>query len=190
MSKDITIREDNSEVELSQEDRQRAAIAAIKERANAATSTSFDALLAASESDMDVLITREVYDKESLVGVPFFVTGVKFNPGKNNSDFCSLEITPQGMDPGVINDGGTGIRRQIVQMLVTKGIVDVGDAVIDPASGEKFNPLDNPISLWRKGNESAHDPGFGPFNFLIPRGTRVSTYVHPTEGDSATWYLS
>lgn len=190
MSKDVAIPENNgADVELSQEEKQRAAIAAIKERANAATSTSFDALLAASETDLDVLITREVYEKDALVGIPFFVTGVKFNPGKNNSDFCSLEITPQGMDPGVINDGGTGIRRQIVQMLVTKGIIDVGDAVVDPNSGEKFNALDNPVGLWSKGQESAHEPGFGPFNFLIPRGTRISTYTNE-HGDSATWYLS
>lgn len=184
MSTDVAIPED-----MTPQQRQEAAIAAIKERATSSLSTSFDSLLSQSADNIDVLITREVRDKESLVGVPFFVTHVTFNPGKGNADFASIEITPRDGDPTVINDGGTGIRRQIVQMLVTKGLVDPGEALTEPG-GEKFDPLDNPISEWRKGQDIAHDPGFGPFNFLIPRGTRVSTYSHPDHGDSETWYLS
>lgn len=167
---------------------QQKAIAAIKARATESLSTGFDQLLAASAEDYDVLITKEVREKDTLVGVPFFVTHVTFNPGKNNSDFASLEITPQDGEPSVINDGGTGIRRQIVQMLASKGLVDPGDAVIGP-NGEAFNPLDNPVSEWRKGQDIAHNPGFGPFHFLIPRGTRISTYTNE-HGDSETWYLS
>lgn len=187
MSTDVAI--PGSGEELTPQERQQLAIAAIKERANAATSTSFDALLAAQADNLDVLITRDVTEKEQLVGVPFIITGVKFNPGKNNSDFVSLEITPQVGDPTVINDGGTGIRRQVVQWLTNKGLIDPGEAVTTE-SGEVFSAYDNPIALWRKGQDIAHDPGFDGFNWLIPRGTRVSTYNHPEHGESETWYLS
>lgn len=187
MTTDVAIPESGGE--LTPRERQLAAIAAIKERANAATSTSFDSLLAAQADNLDVLITRDVREKESLVGVPFIITGVTFNPGKNNSDFVSLEITPQDGDPTVINDGGTGIRRQVVQWLTNKGMIDPGLPVATD-SGEVFVAYDNPIGLWRKGQDIAHDPGFQGFNWLIPRGTRVSTYNHPEHGESETWYLS
>lgn len=54
-------------------------------------------------------------DKESLIGVPFVVVNVKFNEG-DNGDFVSVEGITLDNRHIVINDGGTGIAGQAVEL--------------------------------------------------------------------------
>lgn len=165
-------------------------LAEVKKHAADATGLSFLELLRTRMESADVLLTREVRDKDTMQSVPFWITKCSFNPGIGG-DFVSLEVSPADGEPCVVNDGSTGVRRQIVDLLVRKGIVDPGEAHVDAETGEKFNALDNPVSLWRKGQDTAHE-GW-ELNYLIPRGLRYSDYtftVNGVTGEARTYYLS
>lgn len=162
----------------------------LKKKAADATGQSFLELMRTRIDSADILLTREVRDKETLTGIPFWITRCSFNPGMGG-DFVSLEISPADGEPCVINDGSTGIRRQVVDLLVRKGFVDAGEAHVDTETGEKFSALDNPVNLWKKGQETAHE-GWD-LDYVIPRGLRISDYtfsVNGVTGEARTYYLS
>lgn len=64
-----------------------------------------------------------VVDKEELIGVPFVVVGVTFRQSdQNNVGYVSLEAITEKNEKVVVNDGGTGIFKQVVHLCVTQGI--------------------------------------------------------------------
>jgi hypothetical protein len=150
----------------------------------AASSTSFhDRIAAAQEAGtLDVVSGRALADKSELVGVPFIVTGVTFRyggkaAGKNGAarDYVSLEITTDSNVDMVLNDGSTGIRRQIVSYLVAKGLLTLtGDETVD-------SPRTSAEGM------AADYPGL---SLLVSRGLRVSHYSNEYADDATTYYLS
>lgn len=160
---------------------------------------------------------RNVVNTELLTGVPFIVTGARYHAGKGG-DFVSLECTAAdrttlvkvfqsgrtavaafdmlpvvGDEQFVINDSGTGIRRQITSWLHEKGLITC-NLEWDFQAADKTDVFDQPIldkkenPVWLNGVNDALE-GFTGLRFLCPRGTRVSTYDYA--GDQArTVYLA
>ena len=76
-----------------------------------------------NSGSFDEVESRDVVDKDNLVGIPFFVTGVTFRESSlSRGGYVSLEVLTVYNERMVINDGSTGIRRQVMAYLVGKGI--------------------------------------------------------------------
>jgi len=54
-----------------------------------------------------------VESKDSLVDVPFLILTWRFNPGDYGNEFVSAEIMLKDKSRLVLNDGGTGIAKQL-----------------------------------------------------------------------------
>lgn len=148
----------------------------------------------------------------ALVSVPFLITRVFYRDGvqrpgvKYRDDYASVELTvapakvvanraERGhldpttlqVSPGeavVLNDGSTGIYRQVTQYLVAKGLIELPDG---PASGGKGECVfDLPRSQWRAGAEAATS-GI-PIRLFCPRGLRASDYTNDYNPDGSTTY--
>lgn len=148
------------------------------------TGTAFADLL---NEGVDVLTGRQVADKELLLGVPFVITSARFNDGAAGRDFVSLEITTRDDQALVINDSGTGIRRQVVNYLAAKGLIELAAGPVKVLKDE-LPPEDAPYSSWVRGSEFAHEAGF-PVRWVILHGLRVSEYTNEY-GDARTFYLA
>lgn len=168
-------------------------------------------------SATDAVVGRRVVEPEDLRGIPFIITGARFQPGKGG-DFVSLECTAAdraslitvlrqqrtfikaldlfpvvGDEEFVINDGSTGIRRQVVEWLASKDLIDINHDWDFKTAG-KASVWDQPIlgkndvPNWTKGVDEAL-AGFTGLGLLCARGTRVSEYDY--QGDRAmTVYLA
>lgn len=157
------------------------------------------------------LISGEAADK--LIGVPFVITRVQFREGVQRpktpyrDDYVSCEavVAPQdvlaqrakrgrldldeiSVDPGehiIFNDGSTGIYRQIVQYLSTKGLIQLPEGPDVGGKGE--SRFDLPRSQWIEGDEQ---DGFN-IRLLCPRGLRYSEYTNDFNPDgSKTRYIA
>lgn len=102
-------------------------------------------------------------DKDRLKGVPFWVTDITFNES-DTGEFASLEVVvgPDRSGAGsivaklIINDGGTGIRDQVKQLMentngnlgpffVGKGLRRSDYAKGDPTTGFRMGPDGKPL---------------------------------------------
>lgn len=164
-----------------------------------------------------------VSDKDMLMGVPFFIVGATFQmpvadkarPG-GFRDYVSSraiigtqemldEANERGWIPGklafkaeeriLFNDGSTGIRRDIVKILDSAGLIKVGNE--DLSVG--VNRFDLPWTMWDSFSQSALQgenvvPEFTTnhrgnlFTIKCARGVRRSDYSNEY-GDSSTYYL-
>lgn len=100
-------------------------------------------------------------------------------------------------DRVVYNDGGTGVRRQIVEFLDMSGIITVGEPVLPEDITNKF---DAPWTMWntvpqmfeqKEGVSVPRITTFAdgrPFKLWSRNGLRVSTY-DGAYGEAATWYI-
>lgn len=161
-----------------------------------------------------------VDNKDHLMGVPFIVVGVTFqmpvaDKGRpaGGRDYVSCravigdeealqEATDRGWIPGklafkpneriLFNDGSTGIRRDIVKILHSAKLIDVGHED-DPAR------FDLPWNQWKRFSQSAMQgenqvPEFisnhrgNLFAIKARRGVRKSEYSNEY-GDAVTYYL-
>lgn len=124
---------------------------------------------------------RTLRDKATLIGVPHIITGVSFRPvdAKNKRDFVSVEATDVNDLAIVYNDGGTGIRRQIVAYLQAAGQLP-----------QDMNPDD---MIAANGAESVSfefsNDGTGIPTLAVPRGLRESDY-ESDYGPARTYYLA
>lgn len=134
-------------------------------------------------------------EKHTLVDIPIAVTTIRFSKSDKgrfaegiDRDKVTLEIVTFDDRKIVINDGSTGIRRQIVQKLQDKGFIDVGQAHMSQPDG---NPFDKPMNLWLMGEDAAK-AGFDltGMEWVYPRGLRSSEYDHPEFGEAETFYLA
>lgn len=145
----------------------------------------FAALL--SSADLDVVEGRDIAVKDALIGVAFIATKATFYPGIGG-DFVTLEILTRDGVEMVVNDGGTGIRRQVVAYLKAKGLVDVG-----PAHPKYENPDDKPVELWPVvAHQEQAVKGF-EIKLLAKRGLRKSEYAADKESgrtEGTTYYLA
>lgn len=85
----------------------------------------------------------------------------------------------------VLNDGSTGVYRQITQYLDAKGLITLPDG---PKVGEKGGCIyDLPRSQWLDGDVEATE-GIR-FELRCMRGLRFSDYETPY-GEARTWYIA
>lgn len=54
-----------------------------------------------------------ITDKNVLIGIPFLIVQWRFNEGDYSSEFVSAELVTQAGDKIILNDGSTGIYRQL-----------------------------------------------------------------------------
>jgi hypothetical protein len=163
-----------------------------------------------------------VTDKKTVIGLPFSILGVTFQkPVKDKAneygerDYVTLRcvvhdaahiadalrrgLIPSGeaaYDPEeriVINDGSTGIRRQIVKMLHSAKLIDIG------AIESEFS-YDKPWTQWESFSQSEFQgedevPGFtknhngNQLHIKARRGLRASVYSNEYAEDAVTFYL-
>lgn len=153
-------------------------------------------------------------DKDDLIGVPHVVLTATYRPGypdpetRKPGDYVSLEavvadqellsavpvksqlpspLTVFGNEPVIYNDGSTGIRRSITELLHDDGIIDVGPE----KPGE--NRFDRPYQQWARGGELAEDgiravASGERFRYTALRGLRVSEYENDY-GPARTFYF-
>lgn len=102
----------------------------------------------------------------------------------------NLDLYVYPNEPVVFNDGGTGIRRSLTELISNLGMIDVG------GKDKTSRRYDRPVSLWAKGAEEAQ-AGFTeftttgkPFRYMATRGLRKSEYDNPFgHGTSVTYYF-
>lgn len=161
-----------------------------------------------------------VDNKDLLMGVPFVIVGVTFQmpvadkgrpSGERDYVSCRAvvggqaqldEATERGWIPGklafkpeeriLFNDGSTGIRRDVVKILQSVDLIDVGHED-DP------NRFDLPWTQWKSFSQAALQgsnvvPEFTTnhrgnlFTIMARRGVRKSEYTNEY-GDAVTYYL-
>jgi hypothetical protein len=108
----------------------------------------------------------------------------------------SFNVAPLTVDqaaslPGqqfVLNDGSTGLYRQITEYVAAKELIKLPDGEIEGSKGESI--LDLPRSQWLSGAEEA-SAGL-PILLRCSRGVRYSRYKNEYTGDkwAVTWYLA
>jgi len=163
-----------------------------------------------------------VEDKMLLIGVPHIIIGVTYQmptPARPRG-YVSLrgfianaeklaEARSRRWIPGecpfspeeriVYNDGSTGIRRQITELLDKWNLIDVGNDDFEPSAdcGSKY---DLPWTDWRSFDQVEVQgenmvPGITKnhngnlFTLNVARGLRVSEYSNDKVDDAKTFYL-
>lgn len=124
--------------------------------------------------DADEVLTRRIIEnKNELIGTPFGITSATFRSTEyadTDRDYVSLEILIfETGELAVLNDGSTGIRRQIVNYLQSKELLTNNDPDLAVPAGD----LQGPHNIRLK----------------VPHGLRVSEYENE-HGKAATYYLS
>lgn len=105
----------------------------------------------------------DIRDKRSLLGVPFLIGKVTFNRGDYGA-FVSLTAVDAENNEFVMNDGSTGVYRQVVSYLHKKGML--ADDIDKPETGE-------------------HE-----VRLVCRKGLRVSEYEGPGGKPASTFYLA
>jgi hypothetical protein len=163
-------------------------------------------------------------DKSMLVGVPMVVLGVTFREGipRNDraGDYVSVEAVCGGRadlnrnirlgvldgsnlaidpnEPVVFNDGSTGVRRQLVNVLHESGCINVGMPEDNENLKDRF---DRPFQFWLPdefvANAEITEKSVGfhamstgePLRFLFRNGLRVSEYEWAPGQMAETYYF-
>ncbi len=87
--------------------------------------------------DLDETRTRDLVEKEELLGVPFVITSFTFRQSDMAKvEYVSVEATTKDDRRIVFNDGSTGIRRDLVNYCAARELFTVLD-------GSKFDPNDS-----------------------------------------------
>lgn len=180
---------------------------------------SFSAMaLVADEVLGNALVKDETL--ELLEGIPFLLTHVTFRRSfrsTQNRDlwlaYVSCEaivadqeyLTSMGMslegkpfragDHIVFNDGSTGIYRQVVKYLASKGYVTIAEGPEE--GGKELCRYDAPPSEWpdvNYGETRFEEEGFmmyqAEIRLLCPRGLRKSDYVNDYTDNGTTHYIA
>lgn len=153
-------------------------------------------------------------EKDDLIGVPHVIVGLTYREGylnpetKQYGDYVSVEAVvastdvlesvpvkyqlPKelkvfGNETVIYNDGSTGIRRSLTELLHQTGIIDVG------ASKGDENLFDKPYQRWASGSEKATDgivadAQGNKFRYAALRGLRLSEYENEY-GPGRTFYF-
>lgn len=158
-------------------------------------------------------------DDPTQTGIPFVVVAVTYRDGYVSTtsgemgDYMSLEAVIADVDtldlpqfrsvrsrmedaglfpnePIVFNDGSTGIRRTMTELLQNTGLIDVGTL---PKSMKDANPYDKPYGSWDKGGDLAKTgitrfTEAQPFRYVATRGLRRSDY-DSEYGPATTFYF-
>jgi hypothetical protein len=144
----------------------------------------------------DFIPSRTLVKSGELIGVPFVITSATFRPAEPGRarGYVSLEITTSDNHDLVINDGSTGIRRQVVTYCQMKGYLtgpadpDMVVTAKDADVGGDFGPVT--VTLAASADKSEAYIAIEGFRLLASQGIRVSEYSSPEFGDASTAYLS
>lgn len=162
----------------------------------------FDALAEGADSTASRDVYTSADDKDKLIGVPFVITSIVFRPSdkKQDGDYVSCEATTRDNAQIVVNDGSTGIRRQVAQYGEFKGWWKIPELDASTTSDIK-SKYDLGVHLWEftKGDvESRYtEDGSGDLTvtvksrvqLLAKKGLRRSDYDGPA-GKATTFYLA
>jgi len=139
-----------------------------------------------------------------LVGVPFVIEGVTFREGDINigtkgepfnRDYVSVECLVHPLYQSrfkrprvVFNDGSTGIYRQIVAYLASKGLATVDENLPEggEAHGSRYDVSYSGPEIDATGTRFSRE---FDITLLCPEGLRYSDYPGPA-GDARTYYLA
>lgn len=175
-----------------------------------------------------VLDSPDVIQKEQLIGIPIKVVSATFQVPAKGNGMVSLECYVGSaaairknerrgtlgafakidgelvVEPGemiVINDGSTGIRRQLVEMLQKQGRIDVGHEKMTEdgkLGGSRYDlpwcekKGDKLVPVWKSFNTSiVQGPISVPYftvGLILPKGFRPSEYEND-QGENVTYYL-
>lgn len=150
-----------------------------------------------STDKLDVIPGFSLVKPDDLEGEPFVITGITFRPsGLSDRGYVSVEIMARDAGRVVVNDGSTGIRRQLLTWCLSKGLArplerDNGTMPDGDASHTNFD--------WQPPCESRFDTNgdlvvrVSGLRLHAPRGTRVSRYEWQDDDGKMrpgyTWYL-
>lgn len=142
------------------------------------SAVSFESL----RDDAAVVLGFSLTDKNSLLGHPFIITAVTFRyagirKGQGPRDYVSCEAVDKLNAAVVFNDGSTGVRRQIVQYLKSRGLL--ADDWDDDA----------PLVTMPEQDGVTFDKSLGFVPLFAPRGLRVSEYSNEYTDEGVTYYL-
>jgi hypothetical protein len=152
-----------------------------------------------SSESLDTIPGYALVKPEQLLGEPFVITGIHWRYS-DVSDRGYVSLTCVAKDDGavVINDGSTGIRRQILTYCVQKGWAspieqEDGSQPDGDSPYEDFDwDLPAEVRFDQNGNRIV---SITDVKLHAPRGTRVSEYKWLDESDGrekpgSTWYLA
>ena len=138
-------------------------------------------------------------DWAELEGVPLVIGNEKWLR-RRRIDLDTFRFFPE--ETVIINDGSTGIRRQVTEFLQVQGFIKVAEADQLKSGGKRgessfdLNPGD-----WAEiihGDVTINDNGFAQYEFnfepgqglFCVRGLRSSEYSNDYTKEGVTWYLS
>lgn len=182
-----------------------------------------DMLGEAVEVQGNQLVKDDIADE--LVGVPFLITRVVFRPGKVDPHdktrrlayvSCESVIADEAYiarrkinldakpflpnDHIVVNDGSTGIYRQVLAVMESQGFIILPEGPVAGPKGE--TRYDTPPSEWVEmpageawmAEATSDDAGFlyyaADVRIFAPRGLRLSEYGNEYTEDGKTRYLA
>lgn len=168
-----------------------------------------------SDRATDVKYGVELEEGNRLIGVPFIALRLTYRPGgfispvtNEAGHYVSIDLMvgpereiakgirrgritePCDVEPGellVINEGGTGVYRQTVEFLETKGWIILPDGPKNGAYSE--SRYDTPLDKWRYPDASPVEVRFdingdpiatADIRLECPRGLRASEYDNPS----------
>lgn len=160
----------------------------------------------------------DVADQANLEGIPFAIVEITVRDGKPRdkkpTNYASLCVVTADvatlthrirsgflkadwpLSPNttyVINDGSTGIYRQVIAFLHEKAkLIDIGPVGKETGGGVGESPYDRYRGEWVRGKEEAEKGFHGRPIWLCPRGLRRSEYVNESTGSdgATTWYIA
>ncbi len=120
----------------------------------------------ANEEVFDSGVERR--NKELLLGTPFLITSLEFANGKS-APFVGVDAVDTNGEAFSFADGSSGVYRQLIGHLVTKGVLPEG------TDGVKVFPEPATLSNVR---------------LVIKRGLRKSEYEAPNGKPAVTYYIA
>lgn len=168
----------------------------------------YEEMVAANADTMDVVpgatLIKGDEGKSLLAGVPFMIIGIAFRYSDTGErdDYASLTIVAKDIGDAILNDGSTGIRRQIMDYCLGKRFCkpSADTKVLDPDA--KLGDYPAEAFDWTMPAQIRFDQG-SHFNVVIdgltlnaPRGLRRSDYEMEDPNKpgktikATTWYLA
>lgn len=106
-----------------------------------------------------------IQDKNDLLKSPFIITEIVFRPSDQaEAQYVSLVLKSKDYDNAVVNDGSTGIRRQVMDYCIGKGWAELTEKGINHLQDLR---IDNP-------NIKEGDLPIEYFDWSDPAGLRVT----------------
>lgn len=132
---------------------------------------------------------RQKVDKKNLIGVPHIITGWVMREGASDVGYASVEAITENDIDIIYNDSGMGVREQLANYLVDKGMISVPGP---KAPWQDWTIIDKErikTHTSKKGNITLV---ITDVELFVRNGLRVSEYTwHEGKktGEAETYYL-